>query len=566
VARPATAAGPSSTPTPAAVGVGVGVDVGAASRRGQVTDHLIAVGVLVAVTAIAYAPFISGGGFVADDWPNAEATRFGGPGGQGVLDYFWDVTSFRPVLALWVPFTHAVLGEHQTLHVLLSLGLAVLAAYLFFVALRTLGLRSAYALAPAVLVLPFPFSDSIRLWPTASMVSLSLALYFAGLVLALLALRPERPRIWLHLPSIGLYAASILTYEVTAPAVAASVVGYLATVRSRAAMVRGAADLVLAATLALTVSTGGPERAQDGSFAIDYIFDRVDLFGRQGLSVLGAGAFPEIFSGQAWVGALVFVAVLGSAVVAWRLPRDSALRQRLREISTLGVGGLWFTFLGYVGFLPAASFYVPTATGVGNRVNAAASYGMAMAIAGLAFTLAAFAVAALRRVPGRAATMVGIALVSLVTAGLIVNVRRDEKRYTRSHEIQDDVMDAIRATVRNPPQGAVVYALDYPVTTGANLPTFALSNDLRGAVRLAYDREDLVAMPVRPAVPLSCTSKGVQLGSQTVEPGFLTVGAYGRTYLVDVRTRRAARVTSAASCRRALPRFPAGPAVDPAAS
>ena len=95
----------------------------------------------------------------------------------------------------------------------------------------------------------FPFAESIRLWTTASSVSFVIALYLAGLAVALLALTSARRPALLHVGSLVLYALSILTYELTAPAVALSGLAYLVRVRSRAAVVRGVVDLALAARL-----------------------------------------------------------------------------------------------------------------------------------------------------------------------------------------------------------------------------------------------------------------------------------------------------------------------------
>src|SRR5262245_14404702 len=96
-------------------------------RAGRSYHHLLAVATLALVALVTYWPVVRDGGFVADDWPNGEWTQFGGPNGEGTVEYFWQVTKFRPALVLWVPFTHWALGENQTAHVLLSLGLAVLA-------------------------------------------------------------------------------------------------------------------------------------------------------------------------------------------------------------------------------------------------------------------------------------------------------------------------------------------------------------------------------------------------------------------------------------------------------
>lgn len=136
-----------------------------------------------------------------------------------------------------------------------------------------------------------------------------------------------------------------------------------------------------------------------------------------------------------------------------------------------------------------------------------------------------------------------------------------------AHPIRRDTGDRVgrhRTTTPRPPADILILAFDYPVTTGPNIPSFALSNDLRGAVRITYDRADIDAMPVRPDIPLTCGPQGVQVGDSG-HPEFVTSGAYGATRFVDVGRRRAALVRSNAQCERLLGSYVAGPMVDPTA-
>ena len=522
----------------------------------RIITPLVVLASLCVVTAISYGPYVSGGRFLADDWANAGWTRFGGPGGTGTLDFFWQVTSFRPVLVLYVPAVHTVFGTDPAAHVVWSLVLAVAAAFALYVVLRLYRLPPLMAALPAALVIPFPFAESIRLWTTASSVSLVVALYLAGLALALVALTSARRPVLLHVGSLTLYALSILTYEITAPLVALSGLAYLVRVRSRAAVVRGVVDLGLAAALVVFVTTGGSRRPQDGSFDPTYLWDRLKLFGRQGLSLLGASSVADLVHGKAFLGVVAILILIGLVAVTLRARFEQRSRVLLQQSCALSFAGLVVIVVGYLGFVPAASFYFPVAEGLTDRVNAGAAYGYAMVVAGLAFGIGALVASAAKRPKWGAAigALIGIVLL----AGFIHGTRQTENRYIKAGAIQDQVMSVIRSTVQHPPPGSLILASDYPVTTGQNIPSFALSNDLQGAVRLAYGREDLNALPIRSGVPVTCGKDGVHVGDASL-PDFVTLGHYGRTILVNVRTRRRVTVRTRSQCDAVRGEFPPGP-------
>ena len=522
----------------------------------RIVTPVLVLASLCVITGISYGPYVSGGRFLADDWANAGWTRFGGPGGTGTLDFFWQVTSFRPVLVLYVPAVHTVFGTDPAAHVVWSLVLAIAAAFALYVVLRLYRLPPLVAALPAALVIPFPFAESIRLWTTASSVSLVIALYLAGLALALFALASARRPALLHLGSVILYALSILIYELTAPAVALSGLAYLVRVRSRAAVVRGIVDLGLAATLVVFVTTGGSRRSQDGSFDPTYLWDRLKLFGRQGLGLLGASSVADFVHGKAFLGVIAIVILIGLVAVALRTRFAERSRLLLRQSCALSFAGLAVLVVGYLGFVPAASFYFPVAEGLTDRVNAGAAYGYAMVVGGLAFGIGALVASVANRPKWGAAigALIGIALL----AGFILGTRQTENRYIKAGQIQDKVMSVIRSTVRHPLRGSLILAADYPVTTGQNIPSFALSNDLQGAVRLAYGREDLSALPIRSGVPVTCGGDGVHVGDASL-PDFVILGHYGRTILVNVRTRRRVTVRTRSQCEAVRGEFPPGP-------
>src|SRR4051794_41961700 len=79
---------------------------------------------------------------------------------------------------------HWALGADKHLHLAMALLFGVLTAWALYLLLRTCGGRVLEAAVPAALLLVFPWTDSTRLWATASFDTLAVALYFVGAVLA----------------------------------------------------------------------------------------------------------------------------------------------------------------------------------------------------------------------------------------------------------------------------------------------------------------------------------------------------------------------------------------------
>ena len=275
--------------------------------------------------------------------------------------------------------------------------------------------------------------------------------------------------------------------------------------------------------------------------------------------MLGASSVADLVHGKAFLGVIAIVLLVGLVAVTLRARFAQRSRLLLHQSCALSVAGLVVIVVGYLGFVPAASFYFPVAEGLSDRVNAGAAYGYAMVVGGLAFGIGAVVACAANR--PKWGVPIGALLGVVVLAGFIHGTRQTEHRYIEAGQIQDRVMSAIRSTVRDPPRGSLILAADYPVTTGPNIPSFALSNDLQGAVRLAYGRADLNAMPIRSGVPVTCGKDGVHVGDPTLPDfaDFVTQGQYGRTILVNVRTGRRVTVRTRSQCETVRGEFPPGP-------
>ena len=152
-----------------------------------------------------------------------------GHGFWGAVDNYQ--TPSRPVAAVYVSLTYAVLGLHMDQHLVLAVLLAAFLSTAFFAFLRTVGLGTTLALAAAALLLVFPSSDSTRLWTTGSQIDLFIGLYLVAMVIAIAGRRrfgPEAtpPAVAVQVLASTLAVTAVAGYEIVAPAVLLSVFLY----------------------------------------------------------------------------------------------------------------------------------------------------------------------------------------------------------------------------------------------------------------------------------------------------------------------------------------------------
>src|SRR4051812_21841981 len=212
----------------------------------RLAEVAVASGLLLILGVLVFLPHLRHGGFYYDDWANGALARYPGNGNSfgDALTAYWNLTSYRPVLVLYVPLTHIVFGTHMHVHLLWSVGLGVLESASLYLLLRSLGMERLHSWLIAALVLVFPTTDSTRLWATASMTSLAISLYLLGAVLAVRALRNPPRRLWpVHLASVALYVLSVATYEATAGLVVFSFLLYRCVTSWRLALRRTAVDV-----------------------------------------------------------------------------------------------------------------------------------------------------------------------------------------------------------------------------------------------------------------------------------------------------------------------------------
>ena len=261
-------------------------------RRMRAREIAIVTAGLAVLCAVAYGPHVFDGGFYWDDWQLAARARFPplhSPDYAGPIDLV--LLGYRPVLALLLPATHAVLGPHPAAHILFGLALNVATMACFFAFLRELDVPALPAGLMACLALIFPWSDSMRLWSTAAINTVGVILYLLGTIAALHGVRAGDPRRRRNLAILGvvLIVLGVLTYEVAAAAALLSVFLYAREIPWRAAVRRWAIDVVAVVAAAAWVAIHTPRTMEPLGRMIDHGVDIVGESAR--LESLAAAPF-----------------------------------------------------------------------------------------------------------------------------------------------------------------------------------------------------------------------------------------------------------------------------------
>jgi hypothetical protein len=475
---------------------------------------------------------VANGGFYWDDWNNAAEVHFASePGLFGALHVATErpVFSYRPVLTELLTLQYHSFGLNKHVYLAIAALFGAATAFSLYLLLRTMSLPPPDAAVPSTLLLLFPWTDSTRMWNTASFDTLAVTLYLLGAVAAVTALRgpPGRRRALLTALSLTLYLLAAWTYEIVTFAVLASITLYLLVAPRRDALKRWLLDVLLVG-IALAVVASGTTRTPL-SFG-DQVDHAVTIAG-QSFSLLARAVFP-VGDVPGVIGAVVLVVLVGAALAS----RRAELRPWL---AAAGLGALWVA-AGYALFVPAAAYYKPLAPGVINRMNVLAAVGFSV----LVYALARLAAGLVTPRHARAAAAVACAAIAV---GYVVKVADDQDGWQRSADVQAQVLSAIRVGVPDPPpRGTTVYTFNAPSFVAPGIPAFSLPFDLRAAVRLKYDDESLRAYPIRGHDVIECAQNILFPRGGTYGP--VHGARYGSAWFVSVPRRRAFRVDTRAQC------------------
>lgn len=523
-----------------------------ASRR----ELWIVAAVLLLVGAAMYGPYVVNGSFTIDDWGHAAAAKYFR---DGILDSYWEVTSNRPVLVLYVPLTHIVFGPHPWLHNAWSIVLAVTMATVLYALLRRLGLQIRHAGFIALLVLLFPWSDAARFWATASHINLGITFALGGVLAALRGLDARaagqigRERI-LHVGAVMLYALSVLTYEIAGVVLLFAGALYFTRASWRVVCTRWAIDsAVVAACLAWSAIEGNREKP-----SLQEMIAHARSLSHGAITLFAQATIPFGHVNR-WFAIVLLAVVLGAAGGAWAVrSADDDTVPMLRRWLITAAGGLLVAAAGWALYIPASPYYEIDGPGVGNRTNVMAAVGVITVVYSVIVLMATLLFGRTSNWK-RTVNVASAVLAAMIAIGYARDTHRDEQAWTRTAGYSDRMLAAIKSSVPQPSSGSTIYTFDYPASEVPGIVIFGYSWDLEGAVKLTYNDPTLNGYPIMEGTTIRCGRHHVGPSG----PGwtYLQSAPYGKAYFVDVPIAKSERVDSRNECLNARSRFRPGPSI-----
>jgi hypothetical protein len=431
-----------------------------------------------------YGPHVLHGGFYLDDWSSyVRYTQDSGPSLLDKIDSFVDLTSYRPVLAVYVPLTIAMFGRNSHLFLAWGTVLACVMSASFFLLLRTVGMQRLHAGAIAVLLLIYPASDSVRLWGTSAHPSLAVATCFLGMTVALRGFQYRgRRAVLMHAGAIALYLLSMWNHELIIPGVVFAVLLYRLRAPWSAALRRWPFDLVVVGLTLLFITSAGtnPNKPQPLISMVGHAWD----IGVQTFAVIAASMAPWLPPNVALIAVPVAIGVLGAFVVRAFSARDPA-RAALSQWLLVAMAGLLATVLAYSLFIPAAATnnFEPLALGTAKRTNLLAGAGI------VTLVYAVLQIAAIVVFKGGAAwraraTAGALALTVLLGGGYAYRIEDDAAAWNRAADIQQDVLTEVHRLRPRLPSGETVFLGGYSPYSAPNIPSLAYYFDTTSALRV----------------------------------------------------------------------------------
>lgn len=528
---------------------------GAASQSVRIAAF-VAVGAVIAAWLVLVVRQIAHGGFYSDDW--AIQWEWHKYGFSEAVSRQFDILGSKPLLAILLPGSYEMLGTDPAWHHLLAAVLVLATAAAFYLVLRELRFERRDAIPIALLALLFPWASAVRLWPVGSLNNVAILLLFAGFLIAVRGLRVrDAGGLLIHLAAVACYAASVLTYEVTAAVALMLWTAYVWLAGWRPALPRMALDLSAVGAAAIYTGENTNKHIESFSEQVGHVPEIL----RGGADLIAASLVPV--SVPAEISPALTVIILAAALAVLVLV---ALRGRaLGEVAGPHPGLRWVTVaavalaalaLCWAIYVPQA-FYTPTFRGLEDRVNILALYPAVVLV--WAVLRAAGSLIPRNGYPLAVAGSIAVAI------GYGVNDFRQQSDWHRSTELQEMVLAAIERA--GAPDGAVVLAFDYPAEVAPGVPVLNVTYDLYPAAQLRTG-SGIQTYPVFTGARVRCSPKGVAM-DRLVTPlydkinlrdwGTPKLQAYSQIVFVDVGKRRHAVIRSREQCEEALDRFKPGP-------
>jgi hypothetical protein len=535
-----------------------------ATRPGRPAWQALALAVfLIVVAVLVYGGQVRDGGLIGDAWvTRAWYVLYPHANFFDTVGHFLDLDSMapRPGNAIYRVALNEWFGADTSAWLAWQLVSCVCMCLALFVLMHELGLRFLDAAAVSTLLLVFPASASLWLWSPVVHASLAISLGAVGFLLGLRAFHAQGAKRWvLHGASLLLFVLSLLLYEICLPLFLASVLLYGLQAPRRAAVARWLVDCLVLLPLALAVSGSTEAQNQGVGGAISHAGDMAAQ-----LPSLLFGTLLPLDSVEALATvALVLVYVLGAMVMRSLSPADP-LRARLRLLYAMTAAGLIVVVLGYSIYVPGLEYYMPLASGIGNRVNTVAAIGWVLFLYALLALVMTLVGSALRVAP-LYATLATVALAVGLGVSWLSPIADESKAYVAAHEESDRVLDVIKRAVPHPPKGSAIWLFGQPVEISPGVPVFANYWNTSAAVGLAYHDRAVVGYVAFPGTTFECRTEGVVPGGHfeypPPPPGELgRFGSrYGRTYFVDTVQGQFATVDTRQRCEELRDAFPRSP-------
>ena len=480
-------------------------------------------------------------GFYYDDWAMlALMKRATGGGFSGRYDA---CRAYDPAgrfgNCLYHTSANLAFGEHTWGYHLLSVVLVAATALLLFALLRRCRLGFWPALLAGVLFVVYPGSDATRLWAGGLAGATVLALYLAGVLLAIEGLRRNRLR-W-HVISVGIFVLLLFTYEVVVPPIAIAGLLYVAAMPDdrRAALRRGAADLALAIAFVFFRLVIDPVPDNSGFVQhrdLQQWADRIEAILRGAWS-----SFKPLFLPGS-LGTIVLY--LGVLVCVAAIANDRAVLRASLPWLAAAAGAIVFAAASVLAYLTANDYYVPDRFSLFDRLNlmAAPAYCVLfVALCGLLWT-------ALRhwlRHPLQASAIVAV-LVVLVAVSQIRVERRSQEAWAISWDAQEVARKALRNVASQVDRNASVMSFGHPIWERGFIPVLAADWDLSGMIAIDTKIRPPAALPFMDQT--RCGPEGVLRG----EAPYLAYRADSPLWFVNLSTSEARRITTDAQCEAAV--------------
>lgn len=509
----------------------------------------------LAISAALYGPAAGEGGLHADDWAWEHTYHFMEGSGSSLFDLL-DASevypeNYRPGNNVVHAVTQWLSGGDQGGRGAIGLILGATSVFMFFAALRVIGLTTWAAGSAGLLLAVLPSIDSLRILISTFHQPVALSLYLAGVIAAIAAMRAGSARAAvLHLASAVLLLAAILTFEaLLLPIALGGAVYAVAGVPRALAIRRGAADVLLAVAGWLLVR-GAVDSVREPDLAPGHLADRTgDLIP----ALLDIFRFSLPADSVVWgpAGIVAALALAAGLRLAWRGGAAAAIR----GWGAIGLAGLVIAAIGYGPLLAASSDLTPSWSGVNDRMNVIGSLGHVLILASMMW-LAAIAIGSALRRSGLVVP-VAAALVAVTAAGLGAQLIRNLDDWRLSARLQEDVLAGVeRALGPDPADGTVVVTFRHPYYTPRGATVF-FNIDQTFALQVRRDDLTIQSRPVFD--DQYCARQGYAfVGTAFAGPTVLVAFPYRNLIFSVPYEGRSRRITGKASCVAARREFAQG--------